>query len=83
MAKLTMAEIRNMPPEERERRLDEYRAELSKQRASMMSGAGMENPGAIRVIRKNIARILTVINEEEKMLAQEEVTMRKSGGRKK
>ena len=55
MALLKMAEIRNMPQAERERRLAEYRAELAKQRASMVSGAGMENPGAIRAIRKNIA----------------------------
>ncbi|MFX1491166.1 MAG: 50S ribosomal protein L29 [Promethearchaeota archaeon] len=66
MALLTMSEIREMNSEERERRLADYRAELAKQRAAMMSGAGMENPGVIKGIRKNIARILTVINEERR-----------------
>ncbi len=66
MALLTMSEIRGMSSEERERRLADYRAELAKQRASMMSGAGMENPGVIKGIRKNIARLLTVINEERR-----------------
>ncbi|MFW9985407.1 MAG: 50S ribosomal protein L29 [Candidatus Odinarchaeota archaeon] len=66
MALLTMSEIREMNSEERKRRLADYRAELAKQRAAMMSGAGMENPGVIRGIRKNIARILTVINEERR-----------------
>jgi large subunit ribosomal protein L29 len=71
MALLTMEEIRNMNLEERNRKLDEFRAELAKQRAAMMSGAGMENPGVIRGIRKNIARILTVNNEEAHRAAAE------------
>jgi large subunit ribosomal protein L29 len=73
MALLTMQEIRSMNLEERDRKLDELRAELSKQRAAMMSGAGMENPGVIRGIRKNIARILTVNNEEAHQAAAEEL----------
>jgi large subunit ribosomal protein L29 len=68
-----MEEIRNMRPAERERKLAEYRAELAKQRAAMVSGAGMENPGAVRAIRKNIARILTVINEERRAAELEAV----------
>ncbi len=70
MALLKMEEIRNMTPEERTRRLEDLRAELAKQRAAMMSGAGMENPGVIRGIRKNIARILTVVNEEARLAAK-------------
>jgi large subunit ribosomal protein L29 len=73
MALLTMQEIRNMNLEERDRKLEELRAELSKQRAAMMSGAGMENPGVIRGIRKNIARILTVNNEEARQAVTEEL----------
>lgn len=79
MALLTMAEIRKMRPEERERTLTEYRSELSKQRAAMIAGAGMENPGAIRAIRKNIARILTVINEEARMTRLEEASLQGGG----
>ena len=71
MALLKMEEIRNMTPDERERKLDELRTELAKQRAAMMSGAGMENPGVIRGIRKNIARILTVNNEEARAAVAE------------
>ena len=73
MALLSMQEIRSMNLEERDRKLDELRAELSKQRAAMMSGAGMENPGVIRGIRKNIARILTVNNQEARQAAAEEL----------
>jgi large subunit ribosomal protein L29 len=67
MAILTVSEIREMRPEERERKLDELRAELAKQRAAMMSGAGAENPSAIRVLRRSIARILTIMNEESRL----------------
>ncbi|MFX1564951.1 MAG: 50S ribosomal protein L29 [Promethearchaeota archaeon] len=73
MALLKMEEIRSMTVEERDRKLDELRAELSKQRAAMLSGAGMENPGVIRGIRKNIARILTVNNEKARRAAAESV----------
>lgn len=66
MVLLTTKEIREMSPAERDRKLTEFRAELAKQRAAMMSGAGMENPGMIRAIRKNIARILTISAEEER-----------------
>ena len=67
MAILTVAEIRDMRQEERERKLNELRAELSKQRAAMMSGAGSENPSAIRALRRSIARILTIMNEEARL----------------
>jgi large subunit ribosomal protein L29 len=80
MAILKMTEIRSMPPVERERKLAEFRAELAKQRASMVSGAGLENPGSIRAIRKNIARILTVINEEQRKRTTEETPVKPAGG---
>jgi large subunit ribosomal protein L29 len=73
MAILKMAEIREMNSEEIERKLVELRSELAKQRASMASGAGMENPGVIRAIRKSIARILTHINEQRILTMEEAV----------
>ena len=71
MAILKMAEIREMNPEEIDRKLVELRSELAKQRASMASGAGMENPGVIRAIRRSIARILTYINEQSTLTTEE------------
>ncbi|MFX1343088.1 MAG: 50S ribosomal protein L29 [Promethearchaeota archaeon] len=67
MAIITVAEIREMRPAERERKLNELRAELAKQRAAVMSGAGIENPSAIRALRRSIARILTIMNEEARL----------------
>ncbi|MHA1596457.1 MAG: 50S ribosomal protein L29 [Candidatus Asgardarchaeia archaeon] len=58
-------EIREWTPAERQKRLEELRAELSRLRASSFLGGATENPSRIRVIKKNIARILTIMREEE------------------
>ncbi len=57
-------DIRKMSPEERIKKLNELREELMKLRLKAEMGT-LENPGAIRAIRKTIARILTVMREEE------------------
>jgi len=66
VAILKVKDIRNMSSEERLAKLRELKAELMRLRAQQASGAPLENPGKIRVIKKTIARILTVINEERK-----------------
>lgn len=50
--------------DERERRLQELRTELSKMKTMIHAGGSVENPGRVRALRKAIARILTVMNEE-------------------
>jgi large subunit ribosomal protein L29 len=60
-----MDEIREMSNEEREEKLQELRTELSKLKTMIKAGGAIENPGRTRVLKKTIARILTVINEEE------------------
>ncbi len=62
---LRVQEIRDMPPEERERRLEELRTELSKLRTMISAGGAVENPGRVRALKKTVARILTVMREEE------------------
>ncbi|ALL01063.1 50S ribosomal protein L29P [Pyrodictium delaneyi] len=57
-------DIRKMSAEERLKKLEELREELVKLRLKAAVGT-LENPGAIRAIRKTIARILTVMREEE------------------
>ena len=63
---LRIKEIRSMSREERERRLNELRAELVRLRTMVKAGGAVEKPARIREIRRTIARILTVNNEEEK-----------------
>lgn len=62
---LRMSEIREMSPEEREERLQELRTELSKIKTMIHAGGSVENPGRARALRKAVARILTVNNEED------------------
>ncbi len=57
-------EIRKMSPEERLKKLRELRAELIKLRTQAYLGT-LTNIGKIRQVRKDIARILTIMREEE------------------
>ncbi|HDJ04908.1 50S ribosomal protein L29 [Candidatus Bathyarchaeota archaeon] len=63
---LRMREIRAMSRDEREKRLAELKAELVRLRTMIKAGGTIENPSRIREIRKTIARILTVNNEERR-----------------
>ncbi len=65
MAILRMVQIREMSPEERDRRLDEMKTELSKLRTMISAGGSVENPGRVKELRKTIARLKTVMREEE------------------
>lgn len=61
---LRLKEIRELSPEKRAEKLSELRAELSRLRAMIKVGGSVENPSRAREIRRAIARILTVENEE-------------------
>lgn len=52
-------ELREMPAEERRRKLEELRTEIVRLRTSVAAGGTVENPARIREIRRAIARILT------------------------
>ena len=62
---LRMQEIREMSSEDRDVKLQELRTELIKVRTMIKAGGAIENPGRPKVLRRTIAKILTVINEEE------------------
>jgi large subunit ribosomal protein L29 len=64
MVKLRPREIREMSEAEREKKLVELRTELSNQRAIFASGGQVENTGKIKTLRKAIARIMTIMQEE-------------------
>lgn len=59
-------EIRKMSQAERERRLTDLRAELVRLRTMAKAGGALDNPSRIREIRRAIARILTIMNEEKR-----------------
>jgi large subunit ribosomal protein L29 len=63
MAILRTKEIRGLTPVEREKKLDQLRAELARARALRTGGGTIESPGRIKELRRAIARILTVSRE--------------------
>ncbi|MCW4027796.1 MAG: 50S ribosomal protein L29 [Candidatus Bathyarchaeota archaeon] len=62
---LRMRDLRDMSPGERERRLGELRTELLRLRTMVEAGGAVENPARIRELKRTVARILTVENEEK------------------
>ncbi|WP_435349753.1 50S ribosomal protein L29 [Haloarchaeobius sp. HRN-SO-5] len=64
MAILRPNEIRDLTEREREEELDELETELLNAKAVQAAGGAPENPGRIGEIRKTIARIKTIQQEE-------------------
>lgn len=58
-------DIRSMSVDEMKAKLRELRAELARQRARAATGGALENPSAIRNLRRAIARILAIIRESQ------------------
>nr|WP_048162895.1 50S ribosomal protein L29 [Thermogladius calderae] len=69
------SEIRKMPPEERVRKLIELRIELVKLKMQSRVGT-LTNTSRIRNIKRDIARILTVMREEASRESSVEETTR-------
>ena len=51
--------------EELQEKLVQFKTELAKERASIASGSRSEKPATIKNLRKDIARVLTVMTEKE------------------
>lgn len=62
---LRMSQIREMSREDREKRLEEFRTELSKVNTMIQAGGSIDNPGKVKALKRTIARVLTVMREEE------------------
>lgn len=65
MALLRTSEIKKMNAQERASKLRELQDELMHEKGAAAMGGAPNNPGKIRALRSNIARILTVQKEEE------------------
>ena len=66
MATIKKKDIRKFDEKVAEKKLDELRLELSKERAKINIGASVTSPGQIRYLRRDIARILTIQKEMSK-----------------
>ncbi len=60
---LKAKQIREMTPEEREKKLNELRRELMHEKGIAAMGGAPVSPGKLRALKKQIARILTVMHE--------------------
>lgn len=67
---LTAAEVRAMTREDQDAKLKDLREQLMHERGVAAMGGSSPSPGKIRQLRREIARILTIIRQNE--LAQEE-----------
>jgi large subunit ribosomal protein L29 len=66
MAILRLKEIREMPSEKRQEKINEFRTELSRLRTMIEAGGSIDNPTRIRALRKTIARLITIEAEEKR-----------------
>jgi large subunit ribosomal protein L29 len=62
---LRLKEINDMSTEDRTKKLAELRAELSRMRTMISAGGAVENPTRVRELRRTIAQILTIENENK------------------
>jgi large subunit ribosomal protein L29 len=58
-------EIRDMSSEDRTKRLEEFRTELLRLNTMIRAGGTVENPARVKALRRTIARILTIDNEDK------------------
>ena len=72
---MKVKELRAIPNEELKGKLAELKKELMKQNAQIAIGATPQNPGKVRVIKKSIARIITIMKsaDKQKSVASKEV----------
>lgn len=62
---LKARDVRSMPKDDRARRLQDLRQELMHERGVAAMGGSPPSPGKIRQLRRQIARILTINNEDK------------------
>ncbi len=58
-------ELKGLSTEELKKKLVELKKELLKLNVQVATGSNPENPGMLRLIKKNIARILTLLKMKE------------------
>ena len=66
---MNVAEVRELDVEELQQRVTQTRRELFNLRFQHATGQ-LENTGQLKEVRKNIARLLTVLNQKQRENAQ-------------
>lgn len=66
MVKIKARDLHDKKKEELLKQLDDLKVELSQLRVAKVTGGAASKLSKIRVVRKSIARVLTVINQTQK-----------------
>jgi len=64
--KLRVHELRNKSKSDLEKQLEELKTELAALRVAKVTGGAASKLSKIKVVRKSIARVLTVVNQTQK-----------------
>ena len=82
---LRLKDIKGMSSENRTKKLSEIRTELTTLKTMVRAGGAVENPARIRELRKIIAKIITIENEDRLGLrkTEEKAPKRRSKKEKK
>ena len=62
---MRIKDLRKLSDEDQEKRLNQLKLELLKERGNIEMGGNIKNPGKIKIIRRDIARILTLKKEKK------------------
>lgn len=65
MPLMRIKEIRDMSSEERTKRLGEIKIELTRLKTMIKAGGTVENPARVKELRRAVAKLLTIENEEK------------------
>ncbi len=65
MVELKTKDLRNMNDEELNQKLKSLKESLLKERASVAMGGAPSSPGKMRSVKRQIARILTIMEEKK------------------
>ncbi len=86
---MRLREIRKLSSDDRTKKLSELKTELSRLKTMISAGGAVENPTRIRQLRKTIAQIMTIENENKqepekaKLRAEETASSAQKKERKK
>ena len=79
---IRLKDIKGMSAEDRDKKLSELRAELARLRTMVRAGGAVENPARIRELRKAIAKLITIKNEDKLGIRKKEEKPTKKRGKK-
>jgi len=60
-----LKELRAKNPADIEKQLSESRKELIKLNTQVATGTALKSPGQVRKVKKNIARMITILKEKQ------------------